>query len=259
MNDRTDGNYASLLPEHMLTRLLRVEMTLRDVLYISYSVPAGRLRPLVPDTLRLATADWDVAFISIVALWSRQVRLGLLPFLRFNYRQLNIRTYVIDPVSGEHAVYFLRSGVTSRFISLVTRMSGIPWQFIALKTQVKPEKEANLYLASGNWDGEFSLKARTFSDDFMTPPFFKNRESAVDFLVRPLIGFVGSKQRLGRFVIQHPQVKPHDWKLTELDFPLFTNLGVVDELNNPHSVFFLPMADFSIYLPPRRVKEKGGE
>jgi len=133
-------------------------------------------------------------------------------------------------------------------------MSGIPWQLIDLETKVNPYEETNSYVASGYWDRNFSLKAQAFSDESKKHPFFENRESAVDFLIRPLIGFVGDKRRLGRFAIQHPEVEPQSWHLTELDFPLFTNLDVVDELSKPHNVFFLPMADFSIYLPPTRIK-----
>jgi hypothetical protein len=229
-------------------------MILRDVLYVSYAIPSGRMRTLVPDILSPATGGDDMAFISIVVLRSSQVRMSLLPFLRFDYYQLNIRTYVKDPVSGKHAVYFIRSGVTSRFISLVTRMSGIPWHLINLKTKITEQNETDSYVASGNWDSNFSLRAQASSDASKKHPFFENRESAVDFLIRPLIGFIGGKRRLGRFTIQHPEVEPKLFTLTELEFPLFTNLDVVDELSNPHSVFFLPMADFSIYLPPTRIK-----
>ena len=159
-----------------------------------------------------------------------------------------------DPVSGKNAVYFINSGVTSRFISLVTRISGIPWRFIDLETEVDTQKEKDSYVASGYWEGKFSLIAQIFSNDSKNTLFFENRKAAVDFLIRPLIGFVGDNRRLGRFTIQHPEVEPQFCILTGLDFPLFTGMGIVDELDKPHSVFFLPMADFSIYLPPTRIK-----
>jgi len=239
---------------NILRKLFCVMMTLRDVLYISYTVPTARLRKLVPEPLQLATVGKDLAFISIVVLRSTRVRLRLLPFPRFNYKQLNIRTYVTDPVTGRHAVYFLRSGVTSALISLVTRISGIPWQHIDLETEVNPNKETDSYTASGHWEGNYYLKSQSLLDDSKGLPLFENRRDAVDFLIRPLIGFIGDKGRLGRFNIQHPEVEPQSWQLTELDFPLFTNLGMVDELENPHSVFFLPKADFAIYFPPKTIK-----
>ncbi len=246
-------NIDSQEPEEAENRFVKVRMTLRDVLYVSYAVPIEKLSPIVPDMLSLATVD-DIAFISIVVLQSTQVRMNLVRFLRFNYNQLNIRTYVKDSISGKHAVYFLKSGVTSRVISLVTRMSGIPWQFIDLdiKTETKNEKE--LYLASGNWGGNIHLKAQTLLNETEEIPFFERRKEALDFLIRPLIGFVGDNRRLGRFTIRHPEVEPQSCALTELDFPLFASLGTVDDLDKPHSVFYLPTADFSIYLPPRTIK-----
>jgi uncharacterized protein YqjF (DUF2071 family) len=232
-------------------RFLRVEMTLRDVLYVSYAVQSGRLRHIVPRALRLATAGNDMAFISVVVLKSTRVRMNLMPFPRFNYNQLNVRTYVIDPVSGRQAVYFIKSGVTSRFISLVTRTTGIPWQFINL--EIKADSDS--YTASGHWEADYSIQARSLSDQSSKPAFFEDKKSAADFLVRPLIGFVGDKKRLGRFTIRHPEVETDSWQLAGMDFPLFNSLGVVYEGDSPHSVFYLPQADFSIYLPPTKIRQ----
>jgi len=257
MNKLTENNN-SIFIANGGNRPLNVRMTLRDVLYVSYAVPAEKIRVLVPDILSVATSGDKVAFISIVALRSSQVRLNLLPFARFHYNQLNIRTYVVDPVSGKHAVYFIKSGVTSRFISMATRISGIPWQLIDMETELNAQNDTGSYVTSGKWGDKFSLKARADLDSPEQLLFFGDRESAVEFLIRPLIGFVGDNQKLGRFTIGHPEVKPQVWYLSEIDFKLFADLGVVNELMNPHSVFFLPAADFSIYLPPARIKQKGG-
>ena len=44
-----------VLHKSIISRLLCVKMTLRDVIYISYALPARTLQPLVPNILRLAT------------------------------------------------------------------------------------------------------------------------------------------------------------------------------------------------------------
>lgn len=129
-----------LAKKDVSNRILGVRMTLNNVLYISYAALAKKLRKLVPEPLELATKGNGMAFVSVVILRSTRVRLRLLPFLRFSYNQLNIRTYVIDPLSGQNTVYFLHSGVTSAFISRVTRISGIPWQFIDLNINVNPHE-----------------------------------------------------------------------------------------------------------------------
>ncbi|MFC1902964.1 DUF2071 domain-containing protein [Chloroflexota bacterium] len=241
----------------ILSRLLCVKMTLRDVIYISYALPARTLQPLVPSFLRLATVEGDIAFISLVVLRSTQVRLSAFPLLKFNYNQFNIRTYVTDPVSGQFAVYFIRSGVTSRFISLATSTIGIPWQFIELRTDANMPNGLQFLSVCGNWEGPFSVRIQANANVSMAPSFFEDRRSVVDFIIRPLVGFAGDDRRLSRFTIHHPEVQPQSWSLLELDCPLFQKLVTIEDLRRPHSIFYLPTADFSIFLPPKRIKKEG--
>jgi len=230
-------------------------MTLCSVIYISYAVPVKILQPAVPGTLSLATMG-GIAFVSLVILRSSQVRLSFFPFLRFNYNQLNMRTYVIDPISGQPAVYFIRSGVTSRLISIATNSIGIPWEYINLTTGTGSNGEIQSKSISGDWEGPLFIKVQANSSVPREPGFFQDRDSEVNFLIRPLIGFAGDERRLMRFTIQHPEVQPESWSLTELDFPLFKKLVAIDDYDNTYSVFYLPVADFSIFLPPARIRKK---
>ena len=249
-------NDTRTLRKSIISRMFCVKMSLRDVIYISYALPVRTLRPLVPDILPLATVESDVAFISLVILRSTKVRLAAFPLLKFYYNQFNIRTYVVDPVSGRFGVYFIKSGITSRLISLVTNTIGIPWQFIDLTTDTKMTEGSKSISVYGNWEGTFSLKTKYKADAKVLPPFFKDTKSAVDFLIRPLVGFAGDDRQLSRFTIQHPEVEPENWYLLELDCPLFQKLVTIEDLRRPHSVFYLPIADFSIFLPPRRIKKE---
>jgi hypothetical protein len=176
--------------------------------------------------------------------------------LKFGYNQCNIRTYVIDPITGQPAVYFISSGVTSRVISLATGTIGIPWEFIELTTDLGVSKGIRSSSISGAWEGQFFIEVQADTDISDVPLFFQDRMAAVNFLIRPLIGFAGDEQRLMRFTIQHPEVQPESWSLMELDCPLFKRLVPIDDFKNPHSVFYLPTADFSISLPPTRIKKK---
>jgi len=251
---KSDGG---VFQKSILSRLLCVKMTLRDVIYLSYALPARLLQPLVPSVLSLATVEGDIAFISLVVLRSTQVRLSAFPLLKFNYNQFNIRTYVTDPVSGQFAVYFIRSGVTSRLISLATSTIGIPWQFIELRTNANMPNGLQFLSVCGNWEGPFSLRIQANANVSMAPSFFEDRKSVVDFIIRPLIGFAGDDRRLSRFTIYHPEVQPQSWSLLELDCPLFKKLVTIEDLKRPHSIFYLPTADFSIFLPPKRIKKDG--
>lgn len=246
----------SLPQKNIWTRLLCVRMTLSNVIYISYAVPTRILQSSVPSVLSLNTVSDDIAFMSLVVLRSTQVRLSFFPMLKFGYNQCNIRTYVIDPITGQPAVYFISSGVTSRVISLATGTIGIPWEFIELTTDLGVSKGIRSSSISGAWEGQFFIEVQADTDISDVPLFFQDRMAAVNFLIRPLIGFAGDEQRLMRFTIQHPEVQPESWSLMELDCPLFKRLVPIDDFKNPHSVFYLPTADFSISLPPTRIKKK---
>jgi hypothetical protein len=238
------------------SRLLAVRMTLRNVFYVSYALPSGKLRPLVPNVLTLATVADNMAFISLVALRSTKVRFSSFPVFRFNYNQFNIRTYVIDPLSGQPAVYFIRSRVTSRFISMATNTIGIPWQYIGFTIDLAGSKKPQSATISGDWRDRFLIKVQADANSYGVPSLFQDRKSAVDFLIKPLIGLAGDGRRLVRFTIRHPEVQPIGWRLTELDCPLLNELVDIDNIIKPHSVFYLPEADFSIFLPPKRIKGK---
>jgi hypothetical protein len=73
----------------LVKKLTRVEMSLHHVLYVSYLVPESRVRGLVPESLTLAVVERDSVFVSVVILRSAGVRLSSLPFLKFNYNQVN--------------------------------------------------------------------------------------------------------------------------------------------------------------------------
>jgi hypothetical protein len=247
--------------DRVVTNLMRVEITLRNVLYISYAVPERNLRGLVPDFIRLAVLEKDIAFLSIVILQNTKVRIKSFPFTRFNYNQLNLRTYVIDPLTGKHGVYFLKSGVTSRFISLTTRMIGIPWQHIDLEVQFTPDGENSgcFYSAAGKWERNFYVSAMKLPESTNKLMLFTDLESAVDYIVRPLIGFFGESVHIGRFTIWHQNIMPQIWQLQEVDFPSMNELVTIEGVDNPHSVFFLQQADFCINMPPTFISKKGGE
>jgi hypothetical protein len=243
-----------------LNRLLRVEMILRDVLYLSYRVPAGAVRTFVPEALSLATIGEDGAFISVVLLKCCHVHATYFPLPRFNYEQINIRTYVKDPETGKQAIYFIRSAVTSPVVMALTKTIGLPWELAKLNLAVSrfPETQASTYSAAGDWQGKISLKVEEFSPLPSGMPPFPGPREAMEFLIQPLTGFFSQQDRLKGFHIRHPELTSQMARLREFTFPLVTDLGLVEgaNLRNPHSVLYVPEAKFYIYLPARSVESK---
>jgi hypothetical protein len=244
----------------IIRKLTRVEMSLHHVLYISYLVPELRVRQLVPEELPLAVVGRDKVFVSVVILQSSKVRLSSIPFPRFRYNQVNIRTYVLDPYSRQQAVFFIRSGVTSSVISLLTRSVGIPWQHISteLETSADSKGEYLSYKVDGVWDQPFSLVAEEEPDFPSRISPFEDVNIAINYLVRPLIGFFGQKGKARSFRIWHSDVRPRGGLLKHIDFPLLKPLDLLDEtaISKPDSVLIVPNAYFYIYMPPERIKMK---
>jgi hypothetical protein len=211
----------------------------------------------VPDVIPLDVYDSDKVFISVVSMECRNVRLANLPWPRFNYYQLNLRTYITDPLTGGRAVYFIQSGVTSAMTSYLTRLIGIPWQRIPFELNIDRENEGyqRFYSGAGNWNGEIVIKASDFISPQDSTGSSKITESIADYITGPLIGLIGPKGRTIRFGIRHKALDVWSGKLDEISYPFLLTAGILDEeeILQPHNVFAVPEAEFTIMLPPKRI------
>jgi hypothetical protein len=240
-----------------MENLARVTMLLRNVVYISYLVPVSRVRPFVPKIIKPAIVEEDRIFVSVVLLQCMNVRLAYLPFPRFHYNQVNVRTYVIDPYTSNQGVYFLKSCVTSSFISLLTGVLGPSWEKGDFHYQALLNEKTGLhaYNASGNWHGELTLEAEEtgIEPEDLSP--FIDTESAINYLLRPLIGFYGKQGYVGRFEIGHPHLKPFTIQVHNFSCELLQTMDLIrkEEIGKPHSTLLVSESNFDIYLPPRRI------
>jgi len=220
-----------------------VKMDLQNVLYLSYLVPVARLRPLVPSELRLNAAGNGV-FLSIVAMQCRKVHLSFLGWPSFSYDQLNLRTYVIDPKTGDPAVYFFRSGVSSNLIPVATRLLGIPWERISFSLAAEQDGSgADFYKAAGDWNGEIEIQMKS-------APAEDSDATVIDVITGPLAGFIGSGERLKRIAIKHQVLDVRRLSLLQIRFPLPVEAGLLaaPELEKPDSVLIVPESQFSVFI-----------
>ena len=229
----------------MVARFQRpmVKMDLQNVLYLSYLVPVARLRPLVPSELRLNAAGNGV-FLSIVAMQCRKVHLSFLGWPSFSYDQLNLRTYVIDPKTGNPAVYFFRSGVSSNLIPVATRVLGIPWEHISFSLAVEQDGSgADFYRAAGDWNGEIEIRMKS-------TPAEDSDATIIGVITGPLAGFIGSGERLKRIAIKHEVLDVRRLSLLQIRFSLPVEAGLLaaPELERPDSVLIVPESQFSVFI-----------
>lgn len=226
-----------------LPQLLTIKMDLHNLLYLSYLVPADRLRPLVPSGLTLDSPEGKV-FISIVAMQCRRVHLSYLQWPNFGYDQLNLRTYVIDPITGNPAVYFFQSGVSSKIIPAATRILGIPWAHISFNLLTERSADGtDFYRAIGNWNGEIEI--------LMKSSLIKNtQDNIIRHITEPMAGFIGGGKKLKRIVIEHKVLDVRFLSLSQIKFnlPVDTGLLAAAELDKPDSILIVPQARFSVFI-----------
>jgi len=231
-----------------LSRFITIKMDLESLVYISYLVPTDRIRQFVPEVLPIASDEGDKAYVSFVAMKCRRVRLTGLPWPRFNYDQLNLRTYVSDPQTGTPAVYFLSSGVSIGIVPLITRLLGIPWEKISLDmgSGLKPG-----YQGRGDWLGQIDFEVEPQANEALQEPLVRH-------LTGPMMGFIGDRSKLRRFRISHRSLEVKRAVLNYIRFQLPVDKGLImeDELQNPDSVLMVPKAEFTVYMPPHRVPER---
>jgi hypothetical protein len=233
-----------------------VQMDIHDVLYLSYLIPKKRLRPAIPDNVCFAVNYQDKTILSLVVFHSKDVRVSFFPFFRFDYDQANIRTYIMDPITGKPAVFFLKSGITSPLIACITRMLGIPWQSISMHLDVQHDNNPPYqYAVEGNWEGNFNILLNKNQDLLIDMEPFQNPEEATQFLTAPSVGFYRSSGSIIRFAVQHSAVKPSMGKISAIDFPMIIRSGLLTdgELLSPHSALIAAHSFFSIAMPPTRV------
>jgi hypothetical protein len=238
-------------------QLISVKMMLSHVVYISYRVPASRIRPLVPNILPLATPFPDQVFVSIVGMKCNRVRLSGFPWPSFNYDQLNIRTYVIDPQTGNQAVYFFHSGVTSPLVPLLTRILGIPWEKIAFGLQENrgEDQPRPTYRAIGRWKEDLNFEIEEPESSREGTEVFMDPKSEITHITGPLIAFMGPTGHTIRFEISHLPLEVHRARLLGIRFQIPAAMGILkeEELPKPNSVLLVPRTEFTVHLPPRRV------
>lgn len=237
-----------------------VVMALRDMLYVSYLLPAERIARMVPRGLVPATADGSNGFLSLVIFKGNTREALHVPAPPIPFDQVNIRTYVIDPRTGGPAVYFIRCGISGRFITFMYRMlSGMPVEHCAFEITADTGDAGHYdsYRVEGVWRGRFTITACETAPGVTGLDPFPNVDRALLYLMDPAVGLYPARGSLRRLEIFHEPLKPRVCKATGVSFPCLEELGLLkgEEIGEPHDLLLVPYTPFEIFLPPE--KEKG--
>jgi len=252
LNDSPGALVMKLIPS------FSVSMDISDVLYLSCLIPAPRVAPYIPKPLSPAPFADNKVFLSVVCFHSKNVKLAGLPFRKFSYNQINIRTYVTDPIKGKNGVLFLFSGINSSFISISTNILGFPWRNIpfALKTAREENGQYNQYHATGIWNGAIDIRIAEEPFSSVSPDQSLNFRETVQHITSPALGFYNIRGSALCFKVNHTEIKPVTGKILHIDFPFLTSSGLLTEaeLTKPESILLADKGTFTIFLPPQKIK-----
>lgn len=245
-----------------MKRLMSVAMFLRDMLYVSYIVPIDNIKPHIPGELKPAAVADGHVFVTLVIFRGKTSGAFRIPSPPIPFDQVNIRTYVTDPITGKPAVYFVHCGISGALITSLYRiLSGMPVEHTPFRIHPGRGTQGNYeqYTAKGQWRGDFTIAAREISPAVESLHPFSNAQEAMDYLIDPLVGFYLDRGTLKRLEVYHEPLKPCVCEPTGIRFPYLTQLGIVPEdmIAFPHNVLIVESTPFLIYLPAKRFPING--
>lgn len=218
---------------------------LSNIMYITYLVPAWKLRHFLPDHIQLDLVGSSV-FVSIVTF--RVTHLGFADhaFVPFQFSQLNIRTYVRDMFSGQAGPYYLNCAVSSELILRLAQLSGYQWEPLTMRhaginvighvDYLQPKKGGFIFELSPNGKDEKEMTAAEKSITDSSVAYFPNRFGTI--VVRMRHEYEGANRARAKFI----------------RFAALSSLGIVeaDEIERPHSILLFEKALFIMNFPGQR-------
>lgn len=231
---------------------------------ITYAFDPARFAGVMPTRFKLDTVlveGVEKALVSVVPFLDVDFTSAIYPFPKFRMGQTNYRIYIVDTHTQEKCVWFLGTTLDSWTRVIPHGVWKLPWYAGKVRfdcqqdgdgiyTRYLMETEATWAPASvelvGERDAGFEL------------PGFPDIETGLVFLTHPLRGYYHRRDgKLGSYHVWHKRLEVAPGKLLSAHFGLLDRLGLVAlaEQRCPHSVLIEPINEFTIYLPPKVIRQ----
>lgn len=244
-----------------------VRATLLHFALINYALPKARLLPHIPED-RFEIAEFSIAgramaMLSVVPFLAAAFRfVRLAPFLKFRFGQTNHRVYVTDRRTGEPAVWFLGTTLSSWFVGIPRLLWKLPWQDARYRFDCVYDATRSSY-SKFEVEIESEWCAGTVAlEDTGKPASLQEGFASLDeqelVLTHPVAGYYRRRDgRLGSYSVRHDEIPLTSAVPRRLRFSLYERLGLLSqaEMERPHSVFLCPSIEFDIHLPPRPLQD----
>ena len=217
-----------------------VLVTLEHLAIVTWPIAEAALCAHLPANLRPVVRDGH-AFVSAVVFRNRALRPALLGVPRMTSFQLNVRSYVFDPVSGEPgSAFFHGLYLSQRWLAAVSsRLLGLPFQHLPLTVSARHEGNRVVEYEARSTDDRVDILARE-ADQTVD-------QEMLGFLTNPHTGYVlGRDASLRGWSIWHRPQNVHPMAVSRATVASMAALGV----GTPQWAFYVRSIDYEVYLPP---------
>jgi uncharacterized protein YqjF (DUF2071 family) len=225
-----------LRPGHVL-------VTLEDQIIVTWRAGEAALRRHLPHTLTPVVRGGD-AFVSAVLFRNRALRPAVPGIPRLGSRQMNVRSYVLDPTTGEPgSVFFHGLYVSRRWLARVSsRLFDVAFEYRPFTIEARHDGARLVDWHARSRDGRVDVAAH--AGDFAID------EPTLDLLTNAHTGYVrDARGTLRVWSIWH---RPQTIHTAVVDHATVTDLPALD-LGAPESALYVRSVDYEIYLPARVV------
>jgi uncharacterized protein len=168
----------------------------RDLAFLHWEVDAAALRSVVPRSMELDAFEGRY-FVGVIPFLMRDVRVGFVPLVSFDFHETNVRTYVI--CNGEPGIYFFSLEASSWLAVKGARATfGLPY-FHARMADDKPDDGVIHYRSERRANPTARHEVRYRIGDSIPVPV----GSLEHFLVERYLLFVENKGRVRRAQVHH--------------------------------------------------------
>lgn len=238
---------------------LRARVDIQDFTLVTHAVPAGRVRPHVPDGLSLQTFvdsnGTEMALVSVASFCNRDLQPVWAPYPRHSFEQITFRTYVTH--GDRVGLWFFGSHVNTGLswggqwiLAKGTRLASV-----SKRIDRSEQGYRSFGLDSEVDDERVSLRIEAEDQPSAAWPFVTAGEM-LTFLTLRLHGFSEAPGGLHTYgPIEHRVMDPVGGRLVAGRCDFWDRLGIVtpEEFATPQSVLIEPEVRF-ILKPPRPIR-----
>jgi uncharacterized protein YqjF (DUF2071 family) len=217
-----------------------VLVTLEQLAIVTWPIAEATLRAHLPTSLRPVVRNGH-AFVSAALFRNRALRPAILGVPRMTSYQMNVRSYIFDPVSGEPDSVFFHGLYLSRrwLVALSSRLFTVPFQHLPLTVTARHEGERVAGYDARATDDRVHILARE-ADQVVD-------QETLGFLTNPHTGYVLDRDDVLRgWSIWHRPQTVHTMALNRATVAPVAALGV----GPAQWAFYVRSIDYEVYLPP---------